>query len=185
MEVDRLTRWLTVGANLGVLIGVVLVLLQMRQNEKLLSVQLTNDFFESYIAADTAFAGENLPAIWQKSVEEPEKLSIADLRALESQTFSPVSRWISLYRLTEEGIVDDSFLESQLTMDVSYYLSSPYGRAWWDVVGNTISNSYLPPALKARIDAKMEGMAPNRALEQYREIQRLMQRYKAASSPPE
>lgn len=131
----QLNRWLVLGANVGVIVGLILVLLQMKQNEELLRVQVTNEYFESYIAAETSFAGENLPAIWQKSVEEPENLSIAEMRAREAQTFAPLSRWINLYRLAEAGIIDESFWKSQVALDTPFYFSSPYGKAWWEFFG--------------------------------------------------
>ena len=181
MDSDRLNRWLALGANIGVLVGLLLVLLQMNQNEELLRVQITNEFFESYIAADTTFAGENLPAIWQKSVEEPENLSIAEMRAMEAQTFSPLSRWVSLYRLAEAGIVDNSFWKSQVDMDVTFYFTSPYGRAWWEVFKEQLPVSYLPTELKDRIDEKLATTPPNQILTQYRELQQIFQRNKSSS----
>ena len=180
MESDRLNQWLTLGANFGVLGGLVLVILQMNQNEELIRVQITNDYFESYIAADTTFAGENLPAVWQKSFEDPENLSIAEMRVMEAQTFSPVSRWINLYRLAEAGIVDESFLESQIDMDVSYYLGSQYGRAWWELYSEAIPASYLPTKLKDQIDKKLADGSVDSALSQYRKIQQIIKRNKTS-----
>ena len=181
MDSDRLNRWLTLGANLGVLGGLILVILQMNQNEKLIRVQITNDYFESYIAADTAFAGENLPAIWQRSFEEPENLSIAEMRVMEAQTFSPVSRWINLYRLAEAGIVDESFWKSQVDVDVSFYLGSQYGRAWWELYSDTLPVSYLPTKLKDEIDKKLADVPVDSALRQYREVQQIIMRNKTSA----
>ena len=157
------------------------MILQMNQNEELIRVQITNDYFESYIAADTTFAGENLPAVWQKSFEDPENLSIAEMRVMEAQTFSPVSRWINLYRLAEAGIVDESFLESQIDMDVSFYLGSQYGRAWWELYSEAIPTSYLPTELKDQIDKKLADVPVDAALRQYRELQQIIKRNKTSA----
>jgi hypothetical protein len=159
----------------------VLVLMQMNQNEELLRVQVTNDFYASYIAADTTFAGENLPAIWQKAIEEPENLSIGEMRAMEAQTFSPLSRWINLYRLAEAGIVDDSFWKTQLEMDVSYYFSSQYGRAWWEVFGNTITADYLPQELKDYVEKELATTSVDNPLIQYRKVQQIIERDKSSA----
>jgi hypothetical protein len=181
MDSDRLNRWLTLGANFGVLGGLVLVLLQMNQNEELLRVQVTNDFYESYIAAETTFSGENLPAIWQKSLEDPENLSIAEMRAMEAQTFSPLTRWINLYRLAEAGIFDGEFWRTQIELDVSYYLGSQYGRAWWEYYSEAFPASYLPVELKDQIDKELAEASVDSALTQYREIQRIIKRNKTSS----
>ena len=183
MHSDRLNRWLVLFANIGVLVGLVLVLLQMKQNEELLRVQIMNEYFESNIAEQATFAGENLPTIWQKSIEEPENLSFAEMRAMEAQTFSPLSRWINLYRLSEAGIVDKSFWKSQVEMDAPFYFSSPYGRAWWELYAEQIPVSYLPTELKDEIDKQLAAASQYEygVVTSYREIQKIIKRNKLSS----
>ena len=43
MEFDRLNRWLTLAANLGLLVGLILVALQLNQNSELARAQLINE----------------------------------------------------------------------------------------------------------------------------------------------
>jgi len=149
---DRLGRWLSVFANSGVLIGLVLVLLQMNQNEELLRLQILNQYHENYIAQESSFAGENLPAIWQKAAEEPQHLSLAEMRARESQTFAPILRWINLYQLAEAGIVDQAFWLGQVRLDGGFYFGTPYGRAWWERQREEFSEEFLPRELREAID---------------------------------
>ena len=40
MDSDRLNRWLTLGANLGVLVGIVLLIFELRQNQEMLQTQI-------------------------------------------------------------------------------------------------------------------------------------------------
>ena len=42
MDSDRLNRWLTLGANLGVLVGIILILIELNQNADLMRAQMTN-----------------------------------------------------------------------------------------------------------------------------------------------
>ena len=52
MDADRLNRWLTLGANLGVLIGIALILVELNQNADLMRAQMTqaraDNILESY-----------------------------------------------------------------------------------------------------------------------------------------
>ena len=41
MNSDRLNRWLTLGANLGVLVGIILILAELNQNSDLMRAQMT------------------------------------------------------------------------------------------------------------------------------------------------
>lgn len=152
MNGDRVGRWLSVLANSGVLIGLILVLLQMNQNEELVRLQILNQYHDSYVAQESLFAGENLPAIWQKAAVEPQDLSLAEMRAMESQTFAPILRWINLYQLAEAGIVDEAFWRGQVTLDAGFYFGMPYGRAWWERQRDAFSEEFLPPELREAID---------------------------------
>ena len=52
------TRWV-IATNIGVLVGLISVIFQLIEDRNLLRVSLTNDYYSSYIQADTIFAGEN------------------------------------------------------------------------------------------------------------------------------
>jgi len=43
MDSDRLNRWLTLGANLGVLVGIILLVVELRQNTTMMEAQIWND----------------------------------------------------------------------------------------------------------------------------------------------
>ena len=43
MESDRLTRWLTIGANVGVLIGIVLLIAELAQNRDMMRAQVRHE----------------------------------------------------------------------------------------------------------------------------------------------
>jgi len=168
---DRLGNWLQTGANLGILAGLIMVWLQMNQNEQLLRLQITTGFYESYISADTAIAGEDMPSILQKSIMEPDQLTYGEMRAMDAQTFSPLNRWISLYRLSEAGLLDDSLWRSQVDLDAPYYFGTPYGRAWWEVSRVVISGDTIPVPLRDYIDERLAEAPLNGFTNYYDRIQ--------------
>jgi hypothetical protein len=43
MDSDRINRWLTLGANVGVLVGIILLVLELNQNSVLMRAQIFND----------------------------------------------------------------------------------------------------------------------------------------------
>jgi hypothetical protein len=56
MDSDRLNRWLTLGANVGVLIGIILLVLELNQNSVLMRAQIFNDRSGQGIELFTAVA---------------------------------------------------------------------------------------------------------------------------------
>jgi len=157
------TRWFNIATNLGVIVGLITVIFQMIEDRNLLRVTLTNEYYSSYIHADTIFAGENLPTVFEKALLEPKNLSISEMRIMEAQTFSPINRWINLYRMSEAGIVDDTFWKSQIDLDATFYLGSPYGRAYWEVSSPMWSSDFLPDAVRQRVEENLyaENIEPN------------------------
>ena len=49
MESERLNRWLTLGANLGVLIGILLLVFELNQNRDLVRAQIRNELSQGVI----------------------------------------------------------------------------------------------------------------------------------------
>ena len=88
MESNKLGHWLQIGANVGLLAGLILVALQMQQNTDILQLQLLRQAADSLITAEQAYVGENFAEVWQKQIEEPENLTLAEMRILESHLWS-------------------------------------------------------------------------------------------------
>ena len=165
-------RWLNVTANLGVLAGLILVIFEMRQNQELMKVNLTNDYYSSYAQAEMIFAGENLPAVWEKSLVDPKNLSLKEMRILEAHTYSPITRWINLYRLYEAGILEKTFWQSQVNVDASYYLGSPYGRAYWEnIKPHALESKFIPLDLLDYIDNVLAATDPQDIRRHFESIQ--------------
>lgn len=175
MNFKKLNDWLRVIADLGILIGIVLVLLQMRQNENLMRAQIMNQYFDSYSSYEASFAGENLPTIWEKSMVEPENLTLAEMRALEAVTFSPLMRWINLYRQNEAGVLGDMDWKEEVEMDAAWIFKSPYSHAWWKYTSNGLLQSgYLSEDLFEVVEATINNPDSDGPTDQFSKIQEIL-----------
>ena len=179
MKLNKLNDWLQVIANLGIVIGIVLVLVQMNQNEDLLRANILNQYHDSYTSYEASFAGENLPAIWEKSLLEPENLSLAEMRALEAVTFVPLLRWINLYRQSKAGILGDLDWKEEVQMDATWYFDNTYARAWWENFANQMHDSgYLPDEVFELVEKGLNDPESIGTIDQYEGIQKIIQRNK-------
>jgi len=142
--------WLQVSANIAILAGVVLVIFQLRQNANLLEFQILKQDTDSYISGELMMIGENYANTWQKMIEEPENLNLAELRAIESHLWAhDIYRWRNLYDLYKRGLLDEDAWKRLVGDDLEYELAHPYGRAWWKSVKDSTD---LPPELVEFID---------------------------------
>jgi hypothetical protein len=127
--------WLQLSANVAILAGVALVIFQLRQNADLLELQILKQETDSYIAGDLMMIGENYAETWQKMIEEPEKLNLAEFRAIESHLWAhDIVRWRNLYDLYSKGLLDEATWKRLVREDLEYELAHPYGRAWWEEI---------------------------------------------------
>jgi hypothetical protein len=162
--------WLQLSANVAILVGVVLVIFQLRQNADLLELQILKQDTDSYIASELMMIGENYADTWQKMLEEPENLNLAELRAIESHFWAhDIVRWRNLYELHSRGLLDEDAWKRIIREDLEYEFAHPYGRAWWEDIKDNID---LPRELVEFVDdglAKAPHNAPvaafNRILE--------------------
>jgi hypothetical protein len=127
--------WLQLSANLAILTGVVLVIFQLRQSANLLEFQILKQDDDSYIAGELMMIGENYADTWQKMIEEPENLNLAEMRAIESHLWAhDIVRWRNMYDLHSRGLLDEDAWKRRVREDLVYELAHPYGRAWWEEI---------------------------------------------------
>ena len=155
---SRLGNWLQVGANLGILVGLILVGFQMRQASELLELQLRKSEAENYIASEVSLVGEEWPRVWQKQFDDPAGLTLAEQRILETTLWADnVFRWVVNYRLYEDGLTDAKDWQTLIDQDAPWVFGNPYGRAWWDETKGAIGPT-LPGELVAYIEALLEDL---------------------------
>jgi hypothetical protein len=64
----RINRWLTLGANLGVLVGIALLVFELNQNREMVKAQTRHDISTEYSSflTDTAYSPETVDIILRK-----------------------------------------------------------------------------------------------------------------------
>ena len=70
LDTDRLNRWLTLGANFGVLCGLILLVVEINQNSELTRVQIEQSRSESYVNWRRQIAlNDNVASILAKIID--------------------------------------------------------------------------------------------------------------------
>ena len=135
MEFNRSANWLQILGNFGLLGGLVLVALQIKQNSDLLELQLRKAEAENYISSELALVGEDFMETWQKHIESPEQLTLAEMRALDAVLYThTLFRWWSSFQLYEEGLLEANVWQTAVNVDIGLYYNTPYSRAWWSEI---------------------------------------------------
>ena len=128
MTADSLNRWLTFSANVGVVIGLVLLVAELNQNSELVRAQIHQARSDNYVSdmmaiADTEFL---LPA-YKKLSEAGGISDIAALAALDETERERIRRYAqarladydNLFYQHSLGYLDDEFYQSRVESSIN------------------------------------------------------------------
>ena len=92
MDFSRLNSWLQVSANIGIVLGLVAVGVQLKQNADLTRVQLLYEESNRVIDLELRVVGEQAAEVWAKSIDDPENLTLAEIRIMDNGIGLPEER---------------------------------------------------------------------------------------------
>ncbi len=136
MELSQLNEWLTLAANLGVLVGIVFLIVEIRQNTELhksdsRKALLSNDQTSLLVALDHH-------DIFHK-MSQPEKLSQADQYRLSFIFAIDIRNREFEYFQYQSGSLDENTWKSYKDLILMNH-ATERGRIWWEKVGREIVN---------------------------------------------
>ncbi len=136
MELSQLNEWLTLAANLGVLVGIVFLIVEIKQNTALhksdsRKALLSNDQTALLVALDHH-------DIFQK-MSQPEKLSQADQYRLSFIYAIDIRNREFEYFQFQSGSLDENTWKSYRDLILMNH-ATERGRIWWEKVGREIVN---------------------------------------------
>jgi hypothetical protein len=172
VDFDRLNRWLSLAANLGLLAGLILVAVQINQNTQLARLQLIN---EGNVTRNQIWAtalGENPALAVAKSIEKPAEMNYADYIVVDTYLFTNLNLFYRNYELAKEGIFDESDWQQMVDNFALWLIGSAFGRAWWFGSGR----SFFEPEFAVYVDELLKGTAGEDSFEHWRRIRDLLSR---------
>ncbi|MDP3492154.1 MAG: hypothetical protein Q8R82_03505 [Hyphomonadaceae bacterium] len=104
-KLDRLNKWLTLGANVGVVLGLILVFIEVRQNAELTRTQMEQQMNDMLSTIELSIAEPQMAAVWVKSVREPEALVDSEIRMLDAHLTSILLEWDYLIQMETSGLI--------------------------------------------------------------------------------
>lgn len=150
MDFEKLNKWLQVSANIGIVLGLILVGFQLKQNSDLARIQLLYEESNRALELETEVVGEQSAEVWAKSINSPEDLTLAEIRIMEALLWSFIEQLRGTYRLAELGLLSDEDWRRRAEGEVTFYLSDPYSRAWWK--NYSLANNTLPEELRTVVE---------------------------------
>ena len=158
MNTDKLNRWLTLAANVGVLVGLFLLVAELRQTNAIAKAEAINVMTQNtYTILQGYRDARNIAAL--NRVEEVgwDGLTYEEQLLLSSVEAMFMNHVQNAYYQHELGIFDDGQFDAAVwNMDES--LQSPWRRTNWENMKDSYTESF-----RSFVEARLEAMAENPA----------------------
>jgi len=147
LDNDRLNRWLTLGANIGVLIGIILLLVELDQNRDMMRSQTRNEISVGIVDLLSQPANNVQLADLIKRVNNGEELTQQDIIQFRYRTISMFRYFENVNYQYRQGLYDEEEYATQKEAWRNYLASSDRVASNWCDYRETVS-----PQFRAEID---------------------------------
>jgi hypothetical protein len=167
----KLGDWLQVVSNVGLLVGLVLVAVQMKQASDIAAAELQSDYFQQMGDAYGVASGDDLPAAWARAQMNAPDLTDAELSVIK---YVRLRQWLMSMResLMNDRGFSNSPLEPAFVQGWVNTLGNETALRWWAAEHDRALA--FEPELREVVDARLREAGPvqreahRRLLEQMR-----------------
>jgi len=131
MVTTKLNNWLGFVANMGVVLGLILVAYQINQEAELTKIQLFSEATSSRKEFNQALMGSDPLNVVAKSIEKPQELTLAELQVMDLYFISALNELRRLEQLRAAGMTVDAEVEGFHV----FYFGSNFAQAWFKEYG--------------------------------------------------
>jgi len=172
MNSQKVANWVQVSANIGILLGLALVFLQIQQNTDILKTQMLFEESHRTVEAEYVMIGENGAEAWAKAITAPNELTLTEQRIIEGYLWGAVEQWRYTYTLSQQGLLAEQW-KNRVNVEVGYFLANPYGRAWWKNISDP--GTQFTDELRAVINERLAEAKPNNTLDYHMRTMKQLQ----------
>lgn len=128
---ERINRWLTLGANIGVLLGLIVLIIEVRQNASLARITLEAERAAAQARYEMHMADPANSEVWMKAVYTPEALTPTELRIMDANMVVAMMTLEHLMTMRDGDLVDDQRIAWHVELNAPFYFGFAFGKNWW------------------------------------------------------
>jgi hypothetical protein len=144
MESDKVNRWLTLGANVGVLVGIILLVVELEQNREMIQMQTRNDISQQLVNRLLTVGSNAQLASVKRRAEAGE-----DLNADEEQQYflyftATMRDWENIHYQYRHGMFDErEFAAEKSAWHMVMNNNRKYYSRFWCQTGRNYSPEFV------------------------------------------
>lgn len=147
MSADRMSRWIGTGANLGVLLGLFILIFEVHQNREMMRAQIRHDLSDGIVQLLMAPANNRQLADILFRAEAGQELNPKELFQYRLRTNALFRYWEDVHYQYRVGLYDRVEFEMQRGAWQAFFTASAPGREYWCEVRTLYS-----PKFRAEMD---------------------------------
>ncbi|MDH4021347.1 MAG: hypothetical protein OEU84_17275 [Xanthomonadales bacterium] len=143
MDSNRISHWLSIGANLAVLASIVFLALEIRQNTEMTRAQIILGRSQNNLAlAESQFNSEYIPGIIVK-VANGEELTPTEKYRYNAHIRAVLRVYDNDLQQYHQGLIGDHIPQTVRVLVERFIVSNPYGRDHWERSKSSYSNQFV------------------------------------------
>jgi len=167
-------QMLTVLANFGVIVGILLLVYELNQARNFARTEFLASNRLVFQEIERDMMNPDIAAVWTKAAVDPDSLTNAEVRVMDAFLISLMNYWRQQWIYEQGGFLNPGETEAELIVDVPFYFGSTFAQVWWEDLRST---HVRPEALEfdALIDKALADADPSANRKYIERIQRLVQ----------
>jgi hypothetical protein len=134
---------LALGANIGVLAGIIFLALEIRQNSSLARLQFADDRQMTWQQGELTVFGETVAHVWEKSVLDPASLSLAETRILDAYLAFQLANSTRVFALERAGLLEVGATKKHMQGELPAFFDTEFAKVWWEIEGRTWGDDFV------------------------------------------
>ena len=107
MESDKVNRWLTLGANIGVLVGIILLVVELEQNREMIQMQTRNDISQQLVNRLLTVGSSTQMSGVKRRAEAGEELTADEEQQYFLYFVATMRDWENIHYQYRHGMFDE------------------------------------------------------------------------------
>jgi hypothetical protein len=129
MKSEKLNQWLTLGANSAVLVGLILLIIEISQNNEMMRAQTRSDVSDAIIDNIKLGMDQRVIAAYLKQANG-QVLSAEDEFLLDAMANATLRLWENTHYQYRNGLFDDEEFEADLVVWREQMMMPEYRKHW-------------------------------------------------------